>query len=63
MLILADILHKKYNTSLLSKTQTAQELNISRATLDRMRQNGEIRSTRIMGQVRFRIQDVVELLS
>ena len=54
----AELLYKKYQTLLLSKKQACQELGISRATLDRFREEGKLRSRKVGGQVRFHVKDI-----
>ena len=54
----AEHLRKQYGTALLSKYEAAKELSISRATLDRMRHNGFIKSQRIGQQVRFNVKEI-----
>jgi hypothetical protein len=43
-LSILDNLQKKYGKSLLNKKEVSAELNISQATLDRLRKTGEIKS-------------------
>ena len=45
-----DSLHQRYKKSLLSKKETARELNISQATLDRLRKSGAIKSYNVPGK-------------
>lgn len=58
----AESLRKQYGTALLSKHQAAKELSISRATLDRMRLDGQIKSQRIGQQVRFNATEVARIV-
>ena len=58
----AESLRKQYGTALLSKWQTAKELSISRATLDRMRNDGQIRSQKVGQQVRFNVKEVARVV-
>ena len=58
----AESLRKQYGTALLSKTQAAKELSISRATLDRMRLGGQIKSQRIGKQIRFNAVEVARII-
>ena len=57
-----DNLQQRYKKLLLSKKETARELNISQATLDRLRKNGEIVSKRVGGGVFFTIQEIASFL-
>ena len=58
----AEFLHKKYGTSLLDKIKSANELSISRATIDRMRKDGQIKSQRIGKQVRFHVTEIARIV-
>jgi len=53
-----DNLHQRYKKSLLNKKETAGELNISQATLDRLRKSGAIKSKRVCGGVFFTINEI-----
>ena len=58
----AESLRKQFGTALLSKAQAAKELSISRATLDRMRQEGLIKSQRVGQQVRFNVTEIARVV-
>lgn len=58
----AESLRKQYGSALLNKQQASKELSISRATLDRMRQNGQIKSKRVGQQVRFHVTEVARII-
>jgi len=52
-----------YGRNLLSKKETAIELGgISIATLDRIRQAGDIKSTKVSGQIMFKSIDIYTYL-
>ena len=53
-----DNLQKKYSKSLLNKKEVSAELNISQATLDRLRKTGEIKSKKVGGGVFFTIKEI-----
>ena len=53
-----DNLQHRFKKSLLTKKETARELNISQATLDRLRKSGEIKSKRVGGGVFFTINEI-----
>ena len=53
-----DNLQKKYGKSLLNKKEVSAELNISQATLDRIRKTGEIKSKKVGGGVFFTIKEI-----
>jgi len=60
----AEYLLKKYNTMLLDKVQTAQEIGaISSTSLDRLRQMGAIRSRKVLGQIRFSVNEVARFIA
>ena len=60
----AEYLLKKYNTMLLDKEQTAQEIGaISSTSLDRLRQMGAIRSRKVLGQIRFSVNEVARFIT
>jgi len=61
-LAFAEHLRKVYGTALLSKVRAAKELSISRATLDRMRQQGEIKSQKIGHQIRFNVKEIARVV-
>lgn len=58
----AESLRKQYGTALLSKTQTAKELSVSRATLDRMRTDGLLKSQKVGQQIRFHVTEVARIV-
>ncbi len=58
----AESLRKQYGTALLNKHQAAKELSISRATLDRMRLEGQIKSQKIGKQIRFNVKEVSRVI-
>ncbi len=58
----AESLRKQYGTPLLNKGISAKELSISRATLDRMRKDGQIKSQRIGKQIRFHVIEIARLI-
>ena len=55
-------LRKQYGRSLLSKAEAAKELTISRATIDRMRKEGEIKSQKIGQQIRFNVKEIARVV-
>ncbi len=58
----AESLRKQYGTALLSKHQASKELSISRATLDRMRTTGLIKSQKVGQQIRFNVKEVARVV-
>ena len=59
---LTQMLRENYKKMLLTKKETAQELSVSEATLDRLRKNGEIDSKKVLGQIMFSIDEVSRFL-
>ena len=57
------MLRDSYQKMLLTKKQTATELGVSEATIDRLRQNGQITSKKVLGQVMFSIDEVARYIS
>ncbi len=57
-----EILRKNYNRVLLTKKETAQELNISSATVDRLRKNGELNSRKIGGGIYFTLEEIARFI-
>jgi len=57
-----DNLQHRFRKSLLTKKETARELNISEATLDRLRKTGEIRSKKVGGGIFFTIHELASFL-
>lgn len=59
---LMELLRDKYDKMLLTKKETAEELNISTMTLDRLRQTGAIRSKKIGGGVFFTLDEIARFV-
>lgn len=57
-----DSLQQKYKKSLLNKQETSKELNISQATLDRLRKTGAIKSKKVGGGIFFTINEITLFL-
>jgi len=57
------MLRENYQKMLLTKKETANELNVSEATIDRLRQNGKINSKKVLGQIMFSIDEVARFLN
>jgi hypothetical protein len=55
-------LQQRHSKSLLSKKETAKELNISQATLDRLRKSGAIKSKKVGGGIFFTIHEIALFL-
>ena len=58
MTTIIEQLLKKHKKSLLSKKEVALELNISIATLDRLRNQGLIKSKKVGGGVYFTLKEI-----
>ena len=57
------LLRENHKKMLLTKKETAQELSISEATLDRLRKNDDIESKKVLGQIMFSIDEVARFLA
>jgi len=57
-----DNLQHRFKKSLLSKKETAKELNISQATLDRLRKSGDIKSKKVGGGIFFTITEIASFV-
>lgn len=57
-----EILRKNYNRMLLTKKETAHELNISSATVDRLRKTGELGSKKIGGGIYFTLEEIARFV-
>ena len=57
------MLRENYKKMLLTKKETAQELSVSEATIDRLRHNGQINSKKVLGQIMFSIDEVSRFLA
>lgn len=55
-------LQQKYKKLLLTKKETAKELNISQATLDRLRRTGAISSKKVLGGVYFTLNEICSFI-
>ena len=55
-------LQQRYKKSLLSKKEAAEELNISTATLDRLRKQGLIRSKKVGGGIYFTLNELATFI-
>jgi len=56
------MLRENYKKMLLTKKEIANELNVSEATIDRLRQNGKLNSKKVLGQIMFSIDEVARFL-
>lgn len=61
--ITAEMLREKYNKMLLSKAETAYEINVSQATVDRLRKTGAIKSKKVGGQIFFTLSAIAEYVA
>ena len=52
-----------YQKMLLSKKETAGELGISQASIDRLRNTGRLSSRKVLGQVMFSIDEIARFLA
>jgi len=56
------MLRDNYNKMLLTKKEIASELNVSEATIDRLRQQGQLNSKKVLGQIMFSLDEVARFL-
>jgi excisionase family DNA binding protein len=56
-------LNGKYKRLLISKSEFANELNVSEATIDRLRKAGAIKSKKVGGQIYFTLATVAEYIA
>jgi len=56
-------LYSKHGRFVLNKKETAMELHVSTASIDRMRKNGQLQSKRINGQIFFTLEEVSRFLA
>ncbi len=57
------MLRKNYKKMLLTKKQTATEINVSEATIDRLRKSGLLTSKQVLGQIMFSIDEIARFIS
>ncbi len=60
--IAVDLLYSKHGKLYLDKEQAATELGVGRATIDRMRQTGEIKSSNIKGSIKFALTEIAKFI-
>jgi excisionase family DNA binding protein len=58
----AEQLRREHGSALLNKKQAAKELGVSRATLDRFRQQGLISTKKVGHQVRIPVTEVARIV-
>lgn len=56
------IINNNEGKLLLSKKQTAAELNVSEATVDRLRHEGDLKSTKLGGQIFVRADELAQYI-
>lgn len=59
---LIEMLRTNYKRSLLSKKETANELNISQSTVDRLRKSGAISSRKVGAGVYFTLDEIASFV-
>jgi predicted transcriptional regulator len=57
-----EMLRTNYKKMLLTKKETANELNISQATIDRLRKSGAISSKKIGGGIYFTLNEIASFV-
>lgn len=64
--ILQETAHRlsmKWDKSLLTKRETAKELSVSPATVDRLRKDGLISSKKVLGQIMFSVDEIARFIA
>lgn len=62
MITILEQLQERHQKSILSKKETAKELGVSEATVDRLRKTGELKAKKIGGGVFFTINEIASYL-
>lgn len=62
MMTTLDTLYQRYKKLLLNKKETAASLNISTTTLDRLRNQGLIKSKKFRGCVYFTLDEIASFI-
>ena len=55
-------LQQRYKKSLLNKKKAAKELNMSQATLDRLRKANAINSKKVLGGIYFSLEEIASFV-
>jgi predicted DNA-binding transcriptional regulator AlpA len=55
-------IQQRHKKSILNKRETAIELGVSQATIDRLRQSGQLKSKKIGGGIFFTINEIAAFL-
>lgn len=58
-----EMLRENHTKMLLNKKEVAAELGISQTGIDRLRQTGQLKSRKVLGQVMFGIDELARYLS
>ncbi len=57
---LIKMLHEKHGKLYLSKEEIAKELGLTVPTIDRMRQTGELKASKIKGSIKFSLSEIAK---
>lgn len=57
------ILRTNHNKMLLTKKETAEELNVSPMTIDRLRQTGQLKSKKVLGSIMFSVDEIARFIN
>ena len=57
------MLRETHEKMLLTKRETAKELSVSEAGIDRLRAAGDLESKKVLGQIMFQIDEIARYLS
>ena len=55
-------LQQRYKKSLINKKEAAKELNMSQATLDRLRKANAINSKKVLGGIYFSLEEIASFV-
>ena len=53
------LIYDKYGKLYLTKKEIAKEFSVTPATIDRMRKTGDVKGTKVMGQIMFHVSELV----
>ncbi len=57
------VMRETHEKMLLSKKETAKELSVGEASVDRLRAAGELKSKKVLGQVMFSLDEIARFLT
>ena len=57
------VMRETHEKMLLSKKETAKELSVGEASVDRLRAAGKLKSKKVLGQVMFSLDEIARFLT